>query len=43
MTAQNALSARTQALVNAPLQTQAMREAERKAKHAKYPIVRLLS
>lgn len=35
--AQDSLSARTQALVNAPLRTQAMRDAELKAKMAKYP------
>ncbi|GJE85667.1 Ubiquitin regulatory domain X-containing protein [Phanerochaete sordida] len=35
--AQDSLSARTQALTNAPLRTQAMRDAELKAKMAKYP------
>ncbi|PCH42606.1 hypothetical protein WOLCODRAFT_120813 [Wolfiporia cocos MD-104 SS10] len=35
--AQASLSARTQALVNAPLRTQAMREAEEKAKRARWP------
>ncbi|KAI0688102.1 hypothetical protein BC835DRAFT_1419442 [Cytidiella melzeri] len=36
-TAQESLAARTQALVNAPLRTQAMRDEEQKAKLAKYP------
>jgi len=35
--AQASLSARTQSLVNAPLRTQAMREAEDKAKRARWP------
>ncbi|CCM04684.1 uncharacterized protein FIBRA_06870 [Fibroporia radiculosa] len=35
--AQASLSARTQALVNAPLRTQAMRDAEEKAKRARWP------
>ncbi|KAI0346322.1 hypothetical protein BDW22DRAFT_1323491 [Trametopsis cervina] len=35
--AQDSLTARTQSLVNAPLRTQAMRDAEQKAKEAKYP------
>ncbi|KAJ3478529.1 hypothetical protein NLI96_g9694 [Meripilus lineatus] len=34
---QNSLIARTQALSNAPLKTQAMRDAEEKAKRTKYP------
>lgn len=37
--AQASLSARTQALVNAPLRTQAMREADDKVKKAKWPTV----
>ena len=37
--AQESLSARTQALNNAPLRTQAMRDAELKTKLAKYPTV----
>lgn len=36
---QNSLIARTQALSNAPLKTQAMRDAEEKAKRTKYPTV----
>lgn len=35
--AQASLSARTQALVNAPLRTQAMRDAEEKSKRARWP------
>ncbi|KZT65873.1 hypothetical protein DAEQUDRAFT_768477 [Daedalea quercina L-15889] len=35
--AQASLSARTQALVNAPLKTQAIRDAEEKAKRARWP------
>ncbi|KZS99922.1 uncharacterized protein LAESUDRAFT_732758 [Laetiporus sulphureus 93-53] len=35
--AQASLSARTQAFVNAPLRTQAMREADEKAKRARWP------
>ncbi|KAF7789809.1 hypothetical protein EIP86_000755 [Pleurotus ostreatoroseus] len=35
--AQDSLTARTQALVNAPLKTQAMRDVEQKAREAKYP------
>ncbi|OSX59072.1 hypothetical protein POSPLADRAFT_1152213, partial [Postia placenta MAD-698-R-SB12] len=35
--AQASLSARTQALTNAPLRTQAMREAEEKTKRARWP------
>jgi tether containing UBX domain for GLUT4 len=38
--AQAAFSARTQALNNAPLRTQAMRDAELKVKMEKYPAVR---
>lgn len=38
--AQASLSAKTQALTNAPLRTQAMRDAELRAKLAKYPEVR---
>ena len=38
---QDSLAARTQALMNAPLKTQAMREAEQKARQAKYPTVRI--
>ena len=37
--AQDSLTARTQALVNAPLKTQAMRDVEQKAREAKYPTV----
>ena len=40
--AQDSLSARTQALTNAPLRTQAMRDAETKARLAKYPTVSIL-
>jgi len=36
--AQASLSARTQSLVDAPLRTQSMREAEDKAKRARYPM-----
>lgn len=39
--AQDSLTARTQALVNAPLRTQAMRDEEQKSKAAKYPTVRV--
>lgn len=38
--AQASLSARTQALQDAPLMTQSMREAEDKVKRAKHPTVR---
>ncbi|KAJ3559429.1 hypothetical protein NM688_g357 [Phlebia brevispora] len=38
--AQASLTARAQALVNAPLQTQAMRDAAQKVRLAKYPTVR---
>ena len=39
--AQASLAARTQALANAPLRTQAMRDAEDKVKRAKWPTVRV--
>ncbi|THH28230.1 hypothetical protein EUX98_g5949 [Antrodiella citrinella] len=39
--AQASLSARTQSLVNAPLRTQAMREADDKAKRAKWPTIKI--
>lgn len=39
--AQASLSARTQALVNAPLRTEAMREAEQKIRMQRFPTVRV--
>ncbi len=38
---QSSLAARTQSLANAPLRTQAMRDADQKAREARWPTVRL--